>query len=323
MSHETGRRSFIKHCVAAPAAAALTLQARAGGIETPPPGQEAAKAPLPCGRIGDLEVSRLLLGGNLLTHFTHSRDLNYVYKLAEHYNTNEKILDTLAVAEHHGINTLVIHTVPETMDLLKKYRYEMGGMIQWIICPTAPMDKDLGEFAAQVKELVEMGAEAVYIWGVRSDELASSGRADILRKAVELVKEQGKPVGVGAHDCLVLKECMKYKVDPDFFVKTLHHHNYPTAPAPEERVRAYNEIPGYWCKDPQEVIAFMQECEKPWIGFKVMAAGAIPPADAFQYAFESGVDHVLAGMFDFEVAEDTALIRDLVANVSRSRPWRS
>ena len=47
------------------------------------------------GKIGKLKVSRMLLGGNLLTHFTHSRDLKYVYNLAAHYNTDEKIMETL------------------------------------------------------------------------------------------------------------------------------------------------------------------------------------------------------------------------------------
>ena len=68
----------------------------------------------------------------------------------------------------------------------------------------------------------------------------------------------------------------------------------------------------------------MAAVEKPWIAFKVMAAGAIPPKDAFDYAFNYGADHVLAGMFDFEIAEDAALARDAFAMAAqRSRPWRS
>ena len=38
-----------------------------------------------------------------------------------------------------------------------------------------------------------------------------------------------------------------------------------------------------------------------------MAAGAIPPADAFKYVFTNGADHSLVGMFDFEIAQDVAL----------------
>ena len=74
------------------------------------------------GKIGKLEVSRMLLGGNLLTHYTHSRDLQYVYNLTAHYNTDEKILETMALAEAHGINTLSIHNPPGIVSMLKRYR---------------------------------------------------------------------------------------------------------------------------------------------------------------------------------------------------------
>ncbi len=67
----------------------------------------------------------------------------------------------------------------------------------------------------------------------------------------------------------------------------------------------------------------MKTVEKPWIAFKVMAAGAIPPKNAFHYAFENGADHVLAGMFDFEIAEDALIAKTVMANVKRTRPWRS
>jgi hypothetical protein len=144
---------------------------------------------LPKGKIVDLSVSRLLLGGNLLTHFTHSRDLKYVYNLAEHYNTEQKILETLAVAEAHGIDALVIHTVPQAMDILKKYRYEHGGKIKWIICPTAVINDTMQAYSKQVEQIVQMGVDAVYLWGVRADSLVSQGRVDLIAKAVEIAED--------------------------------------------------------------------------------------------------------------------------------------
>ena len=42
----------------------------------------------------------------------------------------------------------------------------------------------------------------------------------------------------------------------------------------------------------------MAKITKPWIAFKILAAGAIPPRAAFPYAFSSGADFLLAGMFD-------------------------
>ncbi len=314
--NRTSRRKFMASSIAAPTAAALSVQAAAQAKAAPSPG-------LPQGRIGDLEISRLLLGGNLLTHFTHSRDLKYVYKLAEHYNTDEKIIETLTLAEEHGINTLVVHTVPRILSTLKKHRYELGGKIQWIICSTAPVGDDLSEYAKSVEQLVGDGTEAIYLWGVHADGLVANGRVDVIAKAVEIAKEHGVPSGVGAHDLRVIKECEANGVDADFYIKTFHHHKYPTGPKPEQLTKPYTEIPGYWCQDPEEVIDVMKDVEKPWIAFKVMAAGAIPPKDAFKYVFDNGADHVLAGMFDFEIAEDSGIINDILPNVQRTRPWRS
>jgi hypothetical protein len=118
-------------------------------------------------------------------------------------------------------------------------------------------------------------------------------------------------------------ECERNKIDADFYIKTFHHHNYPTGPQAHELTKVYSEIPGYWCNNPEKVIQFMKEVEKPWIAFKVMAAGAIPPNDAFKYAFENGADFVLAGMFDFEIAEDVLIANGALKEVKRIRSWRS
>ena len=67
----------------------------------------------------------------------------------------------------------------------------------------------------------------------------------------------------------------------------------------------------------------MQTVEKPWIAYKVMAAGAIPPSDAFGYAFDKGADHILAGMFDFEIEEDVHIANEAISKAKRKRPWRS
>jgi hypothetical protein len=81
-----------------------------------------------------------------------------------------------------------------------------------------------------------------------------------------------------------------------------------------------------WCNDPQAVIDFMATVKKPWIAFKILAAGAIPPRAAFPYAFNNGADFILVGMFDWQIEEDTKLARRVFAAVTspdskRTRPW--
>jgi len=318
---DTSRRGFFRQSLTAAVAAGtagMAGAAKAADAAAP------ADAGMPQGKIGDFTVSRLLLGGNLLTHYTHSRDLQYVYNLCAHYNTDEKIVETMRIAEEHGINTLVIHTVPRTMNLLRQYRRD-GGKMQWIICPTAPVKEDMSEYRKQVEELAGEGTDAIYLWGVTADKLITEGKPELITEAVEIAKHYGVPSGVGAHDIRVVKECEARKVPNDFYIKTFHHHKYPSAPKPEEIKGPYNEDPGYWCANPDELIALMANVEKTWIAFKVMAAGAIPPKDAFQYVFESGADHVLAGMFDFEIAEDAKIAREAfaAAGANRKRQWRS
>jgi hypothetical protein len=318
MSQELTRRNFVKGSLLTSAGLALAMgeAGRAGAAEAPanPAGAPAPKDALPKGKIGKLEVSRILLGGNLLTHFTHSRDLRYVYALAAHYNTDAKILETLAVAEANGVNTLAIHTVPSALKVLKQHRKERGGKMQWIICPTADIQPGLAQYSQQVQQLIDDGTDAIYLWGVRADALAGQGKIDLIGKAVELAKAQGVPSGVGAHDLNVIKVCEQNKIPADFYIKTLHHHNYPSAKLGHDSM---------WCSNPQETVDLMKPVEKPWIAFKVMAAGAIPPKDAFQYVFQNGADFSLAGMFDFEIAEDVRIAKEVLAALpQRARPWR-
>ncbi len=326
MSYEVNRRSFMKQSLAASAGGVLAANmGQAAGSAGPAIKVEpGSKAKIPMGKIGKLEVSRMLLGGNLLTHYTHSRDLKYVYTLTQHYNTEDKIHETMALAEAHGINTLSIHNPPGIVSMLKRYRQRYGGKIQWIICPIAELTPDMKAYADMAKELVDEGTEALYLWGVRSDPLCAQGKMDLVRKAVEIGKDLGVPSGVGAHDLNVIVQCEAHNIPADFYIKTFHHHKYPSAPKPNELKNAYNEVPGYWCRDPEKTIEVMKNVTKPWISFKVMAAGAIPPKDAFKYVFENGADHTLAGMFDFEIAENTKILNETLANLKgRARPWRS
>jgi hypothetical protein len=322
MNHSITRRSFVRNAVLSSTGVALALNARAEDAKPSEAAPSEVPATLPKAKIGKLEVSRLILGGNLLTHFTHSRDLQYVYTLAAKYNTDEKIMETLALAEQKGINTVSMHNPPHPISVLRRYRKERGGKIQWIVCPTAKVEPGLAEYRRHVEELLEDGCEAIYLWGVHADSLVSGAKMDLVAQAVELPKKLGLPSGVGAHDLNVIKACEAHGVPADFYIKTFHSHSYPTAPRPDQLEKPYNEFPGYWCKSPQETADFMKTVKKPWIAFKTMAAGAIPPKTAFRYAFLKGADFVLAGMFDFEIAEDVQTARECMAGLTeRERPW--
>ena len=68
----------------------------------------------------------------------------------------------------------------------------------------------------------------------------------------------------------------------------------------------------------------MEKVEKPWVAFKVMAAGAINPRRRFPYAYRNGADFVIAGMFDFQVDDDVKIAIGILSKLDkRDRPWRA
>ena len=68
----------------------------------------------------------------------------------------------------------------------------------------------------------------------------------------------------------------------------------------------------------------MRNVTKPWIAFKVLAAGAIHPSSGFKYAFDNGADFICVGMFDFQVRENAIIACNTIANAAtRPRPWHA
>ena len=267
------------------------------------------KEQVPAGKIGKLEISRLIPGGNLVAGFVYSRDLLWASALVKEYFTDEKVIEILFLSEACGINTTIMRTDEQTIRILKEYR-RRGGKIQWI-AQTYPKGDDF----TNIKMAVDAGAVGGFAQGGNAETYLKDNHVDLLGKAIEYTRSQGLISGTAAHVIDVPKACLTNGIVPDFFMKTFHHHNYFSAPAPDRK--------GYsWCDEPEETAAFFKDCKIPWIAYKVLAAGAIKPADGFRYAYENGADFTCVGMFDFHVVDNSiATVEVLNSSLKRERKW--
>jgi uncharacterized membrane protein YphA (DoxX/SURF4 family) len=276
---------------------------------------------LPTGMLGNMESSRLILGGNLLSGYVHSRDLIYVSSLVLNYHQKDRIFRTLMLAEQSGINTLISN--PVVMPIMEEYWKEGYGKIQFLT-DCAGLDysdgikaMDFNKYLDTVQYAIDKGASSCYIQGETADYYMENNQPEKLVKVIELIRQNGLPVGIGAHKIGTIKKCVEAGLDHDFWMKTLHTHDYWSAKHPTWHDNMY-------CYDPEETINYMESLEKPWIAFKTLAAGAIRPQEAFEYSFRQGADFLCVGMYDFQIIEDVNIALTALNNVdARRRPWRA
>jgi len=286
------------------------------------------KGELPKGKLGKFEISRLIMGGNLIVGYAHARDLIYAEQLFKAYNTEKKVFETLLLCEQAGINC--INSSFAAMPTIVKYKKVTGSKIKIIV--QVGLNEKSEDIYENASIAIDNGIDIVQLLGNWCDWLVRDNRLEVIDRMLLRIRSNGVTAGLCAHTIDSLIICEENGIIPDYYMKTMHHDNYWSA-HPRENRKPF-EVDGTYYKDhnmfhnncfctfPDRAVDFVNRVRVPVIGFKVLAAGAIEPEDGFNWAFENGADFICVGMFDFQVVEDVNICMDTLKNLrNRKREW--
>lgn len=257
---------------------------------------------LPTIKMAGLEVTRLIVGGNPFSGFSHQNRERDEAML--NYYTTERLKETLRRAEAAGINTVIMRSDLHVHRLLREY-YNEGGTLQWIAQVGA--DSGLDTLTRALDAAVASRAKAVYIHGAHVDQAYADRQPKQLKEWLDHARGRGVPAGVAGH-----------APEAHLWVDSLG-------------IADFHAVCFYNCgslhrgggdkfdpADPPRAVEAISRIGKPCIGYKILGAGRVAARPGFEFAFrgiKSG-DAVNVGMYrgdrDAMVEENAALVREIL-----------
>lgn len=222
-------------------------------------------------KLGSLEVSRLIIGGNPFSGVSHQ---NPKTDLAmKRFFTVERIKQTLRSAEDLGITAFVGRADRHITRLLLEYWSE-GGTIRWIAqtCPESI------SAARSIEDGVSGGAVACYLHGGVMDNLFARGELAEIPGLIRKIKEAGLPAGIAAHNPEVI-EWAEQNLEVDFYMCSYYNsaHRDEAAEVRSGLAEWFNDA------DREAMVTLIRRLSRPAIHYKIFAAGRTDPKDAFEF----------------------------------------
>ncbi|MHB9023678.1 MAG: hypothetical protein ACYC7E_05805 [Armatimonadota bacterium] len=266
-------------------------------------------------KLGNLEVSRFILGSNPQSGFSHQgvdRDQEMM-----HYYTMDRMKALMRKAEALGIRTFIGRTGHHVPRLLMEH-WDEGGTLNWIGQSSA----EHCTLARSAQFAVEGGAKGCFLHGGVMDFKVTNGQTDDIAEAIAAIRDAGLPAGIAGHKPGTFKWAEKH-LDVDFYMCC-----YYNPISRDENAEHISGRPEWFSPDDRQLMVdLIQTLSKPVIHYKIMAAGRNDPKEAFAFTarYLRPQDAVCVGIYDkdhpTQLEEDVRLFEEslnAVAGLSSS-----
>jgi hypothetical protein len=153
----------------------------------------AAPAALPAIRLGQHQVSRLILGGNPDYGYSHFNRL-FSRHLTD-WHTPERVAELLRRCQQVGITAWQNSYAERTLADLDRYR-RAGGRMHWL-CLGKP---DLDEHPERIDDAARRHPIGIAPHGSLAERLHRQNRLGVLRDLLRRIRDRGVLVGLSAHN---------------------------------------------------------------------------------------------------------------------------
>jgi hypothetical protein len=262
-------------------------------------------------RIGGKTISRLIIGGNPFSGFSHQNPA--ADDRMRHYYSAARIKEEFRRAEALGVTTHIGRADNHITRVLMEY-WDEGGKIQWIAqsCP------ELGPTMQAIGNGLRGGAVATFIHGGRMDWLYANNQLDEAVQAMGEIRQRGLAAGVAGHKPQIFDWAAE-NLDADFFMCSYYN---PTDRS-QQAAHQSGAVETFHPDDRDAMVARIAKLPRPVIHYKVLAAGRTDPKAAFDFVARHlrPQDAVCIGIFSGDkpdmLAEDVRLLRESLRAVGK------
>lgn len=240
---------------------------------------------LPTFAIKGLELSRLLVGGNPISGFSHAEPARTTAMLD--YFTTENAKQLLRRCEERGITGATLRADNHIIRLLREYWNE-GGTIKWL-AQTAPEE----DHVTNISKAAQFGASAIYIHGGQVDSRFEAGEREEVHRLLQHAKDTGLPAGCASHVPANLLEIERRGWEPDFYMVCLHNLTGYRGELGADKDEMFDPA------DRAIALDAIARLPRPCIAYKILGAGRYEPERCFKEVLAriKPIDAVVVGMY--------------------------